>query len=358
MDNHDRKPRIGHPASRAMNRREFLALATRATGAAGAAAATIALGTTLLTTSAFAQPAPAYPTKPIRLIIGFSAGGGADAFARLVGPHLEAKLGQPVVIDNRAGANGKIANDYVASQPGDGYTLLLSTSSATVVAPYAWADMKVHPVHDLAPITLACESEFVLITNPSLEAKTFAEFVALAKKKPGEIVHGSPGLGSANHVAGELLQLRTGISMNTIHYKGSAPIMTEILANRVNLTIASAGLAQPYIESKRVGALMAMSKERLPTLPNIPSSVELGVKDLDQIKFWLSLHAPKSTPKPVIDRVREALVEVFKIDAVKTKMAEQGLKPVANTSTEFTARMESELKLYGDIFKKANIKVE
>jgi tripartite-type tricarboxylate transporter receptor subunit TctC len=348
MDNHDRKP----PSGRPINRREFLALATRTTGAA------MALGATLDVRSAFAQPAPAYPTKPIRLIIGFSAGGGADAFARLVGTYLEAKLGQPIVIDNRAGANGKIANDYVASQPADGYTLLLSTSSATVVAPYAWADMKVHPVRDLTPITLACESEFVLLTNPSLEAKTFAEFVALAKKKPGEIVHGSPGLGSANHVAGELLQLRTGISMNTIHYKGSAPIMTELLANRVNLTIASAGLAQPYIESKRLGALMAMSKERLPTLPNVPSSVELGIKDLDQIKFWLSLHGPKGTPKPVVDKIRDALVDVYKIDTLKAKMAEQGLKPVANTPAEFSARMESELKLYGDIFKKANIKVE
>jgi tripartite-type tricarboxylate transporter receptor subunit TctC len=146
--------------------------------------------------------------------------------------------------------------------------------------------------------------------------------------------------------------------MNTIHYKGSAPIMTELLANRVNLTIASAGLAQPYLESKRVGALMAMSKERLPTLPNIPTSVELGVKDLDQIKFWLSLHAPKGTPQPVIDRVRDALVDVYKVDALKAKMAEQGLKPVASTPAAFAAQMESELKLYGDIFKKANIKVE
>ena len=336
------------PIHRPINRRRFLGMATRATAAAVALAAT----------SSFAQPTPAFPTKPIRIVVGFSPGGGADAFARLVGTYLEAKLGQPIVIENRAGANGKIANDYVASQPADGYTLLLSTSSATVVAPYAWPDMKVHPVRDLAPITLACESEFVLITNPSLEAKTFAEFVALAKKKPGEIVHGSPGLGSANHVAGELLQLRTGIAMNTIHYRGSAPIMTELLANRVNMTIASAGLAQPYIESKRVGALMAMSSKRLPTLPNIPTSVELGVKDLDQIKFWLSLHAPKGTPKPVVDRIHDALLAAYKVDTLKAKMAEQGLKPVANTPVEFSARMESELKLYGDIFKKANIKVE
>jgi tripartite-type tricarboxylate transporter receptor subunit TctC len=134
--------------------------------------------------------------------------------------------------------------------------------------------------------------------------------------------------------------------------------MTELLANRVNMTIASAGLAQSYIDGKRVGVLMAMSKERLPTMPNVPSSVELGVKDLDQIKFWLSLHAPKGTPQPVIDRVRDALVDVYKVDALKAKMAEQGLKPVANTPAEFSARMESELKLYGDIFKKANIKVE
>ena len=155
MDNHDRKPRTG----RAINRREFLAMATRATGATAWRSPR----------RLRSQPAnSAYPAKPIRLIVGFPPG-RQDAFARLVRTYLEAKLGQPIVIDNRSGANGKICTDYVASQPADGYTLLLSTSSATVVAPYA-GDMKVHPVHDLAPITLACESEFVLITNPSLEA--------------------------------------------------------------------------------------------------------------------------------------------------------------------------------------------
>lgn len=325
-----------------INRRRFLAMG------AGAAAALAAM-------PSFAQT---YPTRPIRVIVGFPPGGGADAFARLLAPYLESTLGQPIVVDTRSGANGRIATEYVAKQPPDGYTLLLSTSSATVVAPYAAPDMTVHPVRDLAPISLACESEFVLITNPSLEAKTFADFVALARKMPGKLVHGSPGVGSANHVAGELLQLRTGISLNTVHYRGSGPIMTDLLANRVNLTIASAGLAQPYIESNRVGSLMAMSNERLSTLPNIPTSVELGVKDLDRIKFWLSLQAPKGTPQPVIQKIHDALVAAYRIDALRERMSTAGLKPVANTPAQFAARMESELKLYGEIFKSANIKIE
>ena len=342
MDQNSRAP---SPKPR-IDRRKFLAVS---------AAAAVAFAGTFTAAPSFAQ---AYPTKPIRLIVGFPAGGGADAYARLVAPYLEKALGQPIVIDNRTGANGKIAVEYVASQPADGYTLLLSTSSATVVAPFAMADMKVHPVNDLAPITLATEGDFVLLTNPTLEAKTFAEFIALARKKPGEIVHGSPGMGSANHVAGELLQLRTGIQMNTIHYRGSAPILTDLMANRVNMTIVSPSLAQSYVDSKRAGAIMVMSKERLTTLPNIPTSVELGIKDVDQIKFWLSLHGPKGTPKPVVDRVRDALVAVHNEPALKAKLAEQGLKPVANTTAEFVARMESELKLYGDTFKRANIRAE
>ena len=205
---------------------------------------------------------------------------------------------------------------------------------------------------------MAVESEFILITNPMLEAKNWNDFVAFAKKNPGKIVHASPGIGSANHIAAELLSLRTGIQMNTVHYRGSGPIMTDLLANQVNLTIASTGLAEPYIKSGRVGALMVMGKQRLPQLPNIPTSAELGIKDLDQITFWLSLHGPKGTPKPVVDKVYEALVAAYKVDALREKIIATGQRPVASTPDAFRARIESDLKLYGEIFKAANIKIE
>ena len=320
------------------------------------------LGMAAGTAAALALPlsarAQAYPSSPIRIIVGFPPGGGADAYGRLLAPYLSEKLGQPIAVENKTGANGNVATEFVSKAKPDGYTLLLSTSSAVVAAPHAFPNMPVHPQRDLTHISMAVESEFILITNPTLEAKTFAEFLALAKKTPGKIVHASPGIGSANHIAAELLSLRTGIKMNTVHYRGSGPIMTDLLANQVNLTIASTGLAEPYIKSGRVGALMVMGKQRLPQLPNIPTSVELGVKDLDQITFWLSLHGPKGTPKPIVDKVYEALVAAYKVDALREKIIATGQRPVASTPEAFGARIDSDLKLYGEIFKAANIKIE
>lgn len=299
-----------------------------------------------------------FPSGPIRIVVGFPPGGGADSYARLLAPYLSERLGQPVVIESKTGANGNLATDFVSKARPDGQTLLLSTSSAVVAAPHATPKMPAHPVRDLTPITMAVESEFVLITNPGLEAKNYADFVALAKKSPGSIAHASPGLGSANHIAGELLSLRTGIKMITAHYRGSGPIMIDLLANQVNLTIASVGLAEPYIKSGRVGALMVMGKQRLPQLPNLPTSAELGIKDLDQITFWLSLHAPKNTPRAIVNKVHEALVAVYKIDALRDKILASGQRPVASSPQAFSERIESDLNLYGEIFRGANIKIE
>lgn len=306
----------------------------------------------------FEARAQDFPSAPIRIVVGFPPGGGADAFARLLAPYLSEKLGQPIVIDNRSGANGNLATDYVSKARPDGHTLLLATSSAIVAAPHATPKMSVHPVRDLTPITMAVESEFILITNPGLEAKTYQDFATYARKSPERIVHASPGMGSANHVAGELLSLRAGIKMITAHYRGSGPIMLDLLANQVNLTIASVGLAEPYIKSGRVGALMVMGKQRLPQFPNLPTSLELGLKDLDQISFWLSLHAPKATPKSIVNKIHEALLATYKNETFREKIAASGLRPVGSSPQAFAERIEADLNLYGEIFKSANIKLD
>jgi tripartite-type tricarboxylate transporter receptor subunit TctC len=306
----------------------------------------------------FAARAQTYPSGPIRIIVGFPPGGGADAYARLMAPYLSEKLGQPIAVENKTGANGNVATEFVSRARPDGLTLLLSTSSAVVAAPHAFPNMPVHPLRDLSHITMAVESEFILITNPTLEAKTYADFIALAKKTPGKIVHASPGIGSANHIAAELLSLRTGIKMNTVHYRGSGSIMTELLANQVNLTIASTALAEPYIKSGRVGAIMVLGNKRLTQFPDLPTSAELGISDLDRITFWLSLHGPKGMPKPIANKVHESLVAAYKVDALRDKIVATGQRPVASTPEAFTARIQSDLALYGEIFKAANIKIE
>lgn len=317
--------------------------------AAGMAAATA------LPLGALAQE---FPTGPIRVVVGFPPGGGADAYARLLAPYLSDKLGQPIVIENKTGANGNLATDFVSKARPDGQTLLLSTSSAVVAAPHATPRMPAHPVRDLAPITMAVESEFVLIASPALEAKNYPDFIALAKKSPGSIIHATPGIGSANHIAGELLSLRTGIKMITAHYRGSGQLMPDLLANQVHLTIASVGLAEPYVKSGRVGALMVLGKQRVAQLPGVPTSLELGVKDLDQITFWLSLHAPKNTPRPIITKVHEALVAAYKVDGFREKVIASGQRPIASSPQAFAERIESDLNLYGEIFRGANIRID
>ena len=309
-----------------------------------------------------ALPFPAisqdFPTGPIRIVVGFPPGGGADAFARLLAPYLSEKLGHPIVIENKTGANGNLATDFVSKARPDGQTLLLATSSAVVAAPHATPKMPANPVRDLTPITMAVESEFILLTNPALTAKNYQDFVAQAKRAPESIVHASPGVGSANHIAGELLSLRAGVKMITAHYRGSGPIMIDLLSNQVSLTFASVALAEPYLKSGRVGALMVLGKQRLSHFPNLPTSFELGVKDLDQISFWLSLHAPKATPKAIVNKVYEAVVATFKIDAFREKIVASGQRPIASSPQAFTERIESDLNLYGEIFKDANIKID
>jgi len=299
-----------------------------------------------------------YPSRPLRLILGFPPGGGTDAFARLLAPSLSEKFGQPVIVENKTGANGNLATEYVAKSAADGYTLLISTSSAMVAAPHAFKNMPVDPIKDLTHISMCTESDFCIVSNPGLPAKTFDEFVALAKREPGKIIHAAPGIGSVNQIGGELLAIRTGISLKTAQYRGSGPIITDMLADQVNMTVMSVGLAEPYVSSGRLNALLVMSKERAPQLPNVPSSVELGIKDLDQVTFWVGLHAPKKTPDPIISRLHATLVEALAGNALRDRMITTGLKPVGSAPPAFMARLDSDLKLYGEIFRAANIQPE
>ncbi len=320
------------------------------------------LGATAAVAALSQFPAPglaqAYPSRPIRLILGFPPGGGTDAFARMLAPVLSEKVGQPVVVENRTGANGNLATEFVAKAPEDGHTLLISTSSAIVAAPHAFKSMPVDTIKDLAHVTMCTESDFCILSNPGLPAKTFPEFVALAKASPGKLIHAAPGVGSVNQVGGELLAIRTGASFKTVQYRGSGPILTDMLADQVNMTIASVGLAEPYVTSGRRNALLVMSKTRSEQLPNTPCSGELGLKDLDQVTFWVGLHAPRKTPPAIVRKLQATVAEILAGDTLRPRMKTAGLKPVANSSTEFEARLVSDLALYGEIFRTANIQPE
>ncbi|MDI6028796.1 tripartite tricarboxylate transporter substrate binding protein [Corticibacterium sp. UT-5YL-CI-8] len=307
------------------------------------------------TRPSFAQE---YPSQTIRMILGFAPGGGTDVFARLLAPHLSNILGQQAIVENKPGANGNLATQYVANAKSDGYTLLISTSSSMAASPHAFADMPVDTIKDLEHITMCTESNFCIAVNASLPVNTFEEFVALAKAEPGKLVHAAPGIGGVNHIGGELMALRTGIQLTTAQYKGHGPIIADMLANQVHMTVISVGLAEPYIKAGQLKPLLVMAKKRVPQMPDVPTSVELGIKDLEQITFWIGLHAPKGTPVEILDRVRAAVVKAYESQDLKDRMKASGLVAVADSQEHFIARLKSDYALYGDIIKTAGIKAE
>jgi tripartite-type tricarboxylate transporter receptor subunit TctC len=302
--------------------------------------------------------AQTFPSRPLRFVVGFAPGGSTDTLARLFAPFMAEKLSQPILVENRSGANGNLATETVARAPADGHTLKFSNGSLIVSAPHAYPNMSVDPIADLVHVTMLAEGRHVMLTSPALAGKSLAEVIALSKRDPGKMIHASTGAGSTNSIAYELFALRTGAAMTTVHYRGTGPIINDLLANQVHLTIASEAAAEPYITSGRLGALFIMAKERVAHLPNVPSSLELGINDIHQITFWNGLHVARGTPEPIVRRIQELSADVLTIPALRERMDVLRLTPVGDSTESFTARVRSDYQLYGDLFKAANIRVE
>jgi tripartite-type tricarboxylate transporter receptor subunit TctC len=323
-----------------INRRQFL-------GSAAAGAATLAMPGLAL--------AQKWPARPINLVLGFPAGGGLDAYVRLLSPFLSEKLGQQILVENRTGANGNIATENVIRAKPDGHTLLFSTASAMAAASYAFPDLSFNPIEDLNHITLATQSSYVLLVSKELKANTWPEFVELAKSEPGKLVHACAGVGSVNHLLGELLSIRARIKLNTVQYKGGAPAMTDLLANQAQLTFISVGQAEPYVKSGQLKAILNCAPARAKQLPDVAASTEFGIADVDQMSFWISASAPKNTPAEIVGQIQQAITECYKNKDLTDRMAAAGLEPVGSTPAEFTAKLKADHDLYGRIIKAASL---
>ncbi|MFN7050726.1 MAG: Bug family tripartite tricarboxylate transporter substrate binding protein [Gemmobacter sp.] len=299
----------------------------------------------------------AWPEKPVTLILGFPPGGGLDTYVRLLSPFLSEVLGQPVQVENRTGASGNIGTEYVVNADPDGYTILFSTASAMAAASHAFPDLAFDPIADLDHISLATESSYVLLASKELAANTWDEFVALAQSQPGGIVHACAGVGSVNHLIGELISIRSGIQLNTVQYKGGGPALTDLLANQAQVMTISVGQAEPYISSGQLKGLLVCAPTRAKPLPDVPASLEFGIKDLDRMTFWISASAPKGTPGPVLDAFQAALAKCYQNPDLVSRMQASGLTPVASSRADFAAKLAADHALYGEIFTAANIKV-
>lgn len=299
---------------------------------------------------------PGYPTKPIKLLVGATAGGPSDVIARLMAQKLSSALGQQVVVENRAGAGATLAAAMVAKSPPDGYTLFL-TPSAHSLAPSMYEKLSFDPVADFESVGEFGIVPLVMIVNKSFPANSLKDFVSLARAKPNSINFGSGGNGTSQHLAGELLMSITGIQMSHVPYKGSALAMTDLLGGQIQVIIEPLLSALPQIESGRVKALVVTAPRRASSLPNVPTTKEAGMPELD-VSAWYGLLAPAKTPEGVVNRLNAALNSTLSEPATRASLQAQGVEVVFGPPKLFTDLIISEIARWKPIIKKSGIKAD
>jgi tripartite-type tricarboxylate transporter receptor subunit TctC len=317
------------------------------------ALALASVSTALVVPHAHAQ---SYPSKPIRFVLPFPAGGPTDILGRAFGQKLSEQLGQPVVAENRPGAGGNLGAEQVAKAGADGHTLLLSSPSVSI-SPSLYKKMNYDPQKDLAPISLVAQIPNVMVVHPSVPAKSVRDLVQLAKSRPGKLNFGSGGAGTTNHLASELLKTLTNIDMVHVPYKGSNQAMLALLGGEVDMVVIAVSPALPQIEAGKVRPLAVLSEKRVASLPNVPTSKESGVDNF-VVSVWYGILAPAGTPREIIDRLNAELGKVAKAPDLRERLAQAGVEPLHSSPDRFAAFIRSEAVRYAEVIKNANIRVE
>jgi tripartite-type tricarboxylate transporter receptor subunit TctC len=298
-----------------------------------------------------------YPVKPVRFIVSFPPGGSADLMARQVALKLSEKFGQTFVVENRAGAGGNIGLDAVAKSAPDGYTIGLGAAGALAVNVSLYKTMPFDPVKDFAPVTLLAEIPFVLAVNPSLQAKTVAEFVALAKAKPGALSIGHGGNGTAMHLSSQLINAMAGTSIELVAYKGSSPAATDTMAGHVPASMIDIPSGVNLIQSKRLTALAVTSSKRVEALPDVPTFAESGMPGYESVG-WFGVVAPAGTPAPIVAKLNAGIVEALQDPDIRQRALAAGAIPASSTPEAFGAMIRSEIAKWAKVIADAGIKPE
>jgi len=307
----------------------------------------------LLMTSICAAAQSTFPTRPITLLVGFTPGGSVDIAARVIGEKLGARLGEAIVIDNKAGATGNIAAAIAAKAPRDGYTMYVATS-VNAVSPHLYKNTAYDPLKDFAPISRWITTAYILIVNPSLPVSSVAELIRYAKANPGKLNYGSTGIGSPAHLAGEFLSLDAGIKMVHVPFKGGPEVMASIRGGEVQLTFSPIPVALPMIRAGVVRALGITSTRRSDLVPDLPTIAEQGIPGFEVIS-WYGAVAPAGTPASIIARLSKETAAVLEMADVRAKLAEQGMEPAPLGPEEFANFFASEVDKYGEVIAKAKI---
>lgn len=301
--------------------------------------------------------ATAYPVKTIRIIAGSAPGGAVDYIARVAAQKLTEAFGQPAVVEQRTGASGSIAGEYVAKSPPDGYTLSSGSMATLCVVPHLYAKVGYDSVKDFAPISIVAASIFVFDVHPSLPARTLKEMIALAKTHQGKLTFGTAGAGSVSHLGIEMLKNMTKIDLLHIPYKGVAPAMVALLGGETALMYDPVLTSLPHVRSGRIRALAVGDMRRSPQMPDVPTASEAGVPGFDA-SSWFGLLAPAGTPRDIISRLHAALVKGLGEKDTAQRLSSQGMDPVLNTPEQFAERIRNDLPRWGKLIRASGIKAE
>jgi tripartite-type tricarboxylate transporter receptor subunit TctC len=296
-----------------------------------------------------------YPNQPVKLVVPFPAGGGTDALARWFAKGLEAKFGQPFVVENRAGSGTTLGAGFVARAAPDGYTIMLGTSSTYAIAPNVYKKVPFDTVKDFAPVALVAEVPFVLVVNPALPVKSVAELVAMVRAKPGAMSYASAGIGTQHHVNAELLKTLTGIAMTHVPYRGGGPALQDVIAGHVPIYFGDVSTVMPLARSGKVRALALTISQRLDAFPEVPTMHEAGIENYNA-SAWQAFVVPAGTPQAIVARLNQALLEVVKSPETQSRFHELGLRPLTSTPDELGAFMKSELVRWGKVVEAAGAK--
>jgi tripartite-type tricarboxylate transporter receptor subunit TctC len=313
-----------------------------------------AIGAGVLATPAAAQ---SYPTKTIRMVVPFPAGGATDIFARVMAERLAPALGQAVIVDNRPGAGGTIGSDVVAKSPGDGYTILMATSSTHAIAPGLNPKLPYNVERDFAPVSMVAITPTLLVANVATPAQTVAELIALARAKPGELTFASSGTGTAPHLAGELFKVLAKVDIRHIPYKGTQLAVPDLISGQVTILFDAFSTGIPHVRSGKLKALGVGSAKRSALLPDVPTIAEAGLPQYTSDIFF-GVFAPSATPREIVARLAQELTRIVQTPDVRDRLAAQGAEPVGSTPQQFAQAIRAETEKWARVIREGGIKLE
>jgi tripartite-type tricarboxylate transporter receptor subunit TctC len=312
---------------------------------------------TLLAVVPGAAQAQAYPSRPIRIMVAYTPAGTTDILARLIGQKMTEKWGQPVIVENRPGANGNIGTELAARATPDGYSILMATAATHSINNTLYPRLTWDAVKDFAPVSLVALVPNLMVVNNSLPVKSVKDLVAYAKANPGKLAHGSPGYGSTAHLSMELFKSLTGIAMTHVPYKGSAGVLADVMGGQIALTMDNIPVYLPQARAGKIRALAVSSAKRAAAAPEVPTLAEAGVPGFEAVS-WFGLVAPAATPQPIVQALWAETARILKLPDINRRISELGAEPVGSTPQQYAAFIQSEIVKWRKVIKDAGVRLE